>query len=110
MAIHAADVSSGSVLVGLKTEDGLDLEVTVVRSISSAEADSGGLFSVPLDRITTTATEVPIGQQTSLPVSPYWFGETLGNHSAFTAVEHETRLTDELRAVGWPERDATEAT
>ena len=77
-------------------------------AISSTKADAQGLFAVPLDRITTTAREVDPGDPTSLPVSPYWFGEALGNHSAVTAVEHETRLTEALRAEGWSERDATE--
>ena len=102
IAGHAADLAPGSA-VQFKTHSGVDLEATVVSAISSTKADAQGLFAVPLDRITTTAREVDPGDPTSLPVSPYWFGEALGNHSAVTAVEHETRLTEALRAEGWSE-------
>jgi hypothetical protein len=108
LADRSASLAPGSVVFELESEGGVKLEATVVSAISTFEADARGLFAVPVDRITTTATEVALGRPTSLPVSPYWFGETVGDHSAVTAVEHETRLTDALRAEGWSERDATE--
>jgi hypothetical protein len=101
-------VPPGTMVLKFETDAGVEIGATVKSVISPAEADERGLFDVPTDLVVTSAIEAPVGKLTSLPVSRYWFGETFGDHSAITAVGHETVLTDALRAQGWSERDATE--
>jgi hypothetical protein len=78
---------------------------TIEETVSPAEAERRGLFSIPAP-VRSTAREVPVGITASLPVRAYWLGPAVQGRSAVFATEHFTPLTDELlRSPGWSERD-----
>jgi hypothetical protein len=97
----------GAVILSFETPDGTKVEARTTDAISASEADARGLFAIPADGITTTAVEVEPGTPTSLPVSAYWFGNSLDSHAPVTAVEHQTKLTEAMKAEGWSDRDET---
>jgi hypothetical protein len=84
--------------------DTAQVSATLEEVVSSDAAESIGLFEVPTEKITSSMIEVVPGT-TTLPVRAYWFGPTLSDHAAVTAVEYSARLTPELRAEGWSDRD-----
>jgi hypothetical protein len=78
---------------------------TIEETLSPADAESQGLFSIP-SPVRTTSRETTVGVAASLPVRAYWLGPAVEGRTPVFATEHFTPLTDEmLRSPGWSERD-----
>lgn len=78
---------------------------TIEETLSVADAESQGLFSIP-GPVRSTAREAPVGVASALPVRAYWLGPAAKGRTAVFATEHLTPLTEELlRSPGWSERD-----
>jgi len=55
--------------------------------VSAAEADGRKLFAVPVEQVTSSATERRIGERPSGRVTAYWLGAAYAGRRATTAVE-----------------------
>jgi hypothetical protein len=68
--------------------NGLPYSVTVEELIPLAEAQRQGLFDVQVDKTDFIDRQLEPGAQPTLPVKAYWFGPTVAEREAFTAVDH----------------------
>jgi hypothetical protein len=77
----------------------------IERFLSSQEVEAEQVFAEPA-QVRTRATEMPAAEPSRLPVRAYWFGPTVADRAAVTAVDHHTPVTPELLATpGWGPTD-----
>jgi hypothetical protein len=75
--------------------------------ISAAEAAQRGLFAISVQEPGTSfSRELSPGEPTTLPLKAFWFGPTLADRKAFTAIDHGGEDTVHITFYGHPEEIA----
>lgn len=77
----------------------------IEEKISAADAEARKLFSVPVDRVTSSTTERRVGERTAQTVSAYWLGTVYSRWRATTAVEQYAGPSPDQRSRESPPRE-----
>ena len=100
--LHVASSPTGKTRLIVTRSGSTLMRVTIEDRLTPAQASEKELFEISADALENTEREVALGRASSLPVKAYWFGRTLGDVTAVTAVERKkTRLPAE-RLMGLP--------
>jgi hypothetical protein len=102
--VEVATTSSGQTELRFK-HNGRPAVARIERLLSPQDVQAEQLFAEPA-QVRTRATEMSAAEPSSLPLRAYWFGPTVADRVAVTAVDHHTPLTPELLATpGWGPSD-----